>query len=68
MDNNAFKIVLEELKKINLFVGIYDAKNGNENFMYGISCVMECIANKAGDEEFSDLFLNNMCESERKKK
>ena len=39
----AFEIVLEELKRCSLFKGVYDAKNGNSQFMYGISTVMENI-------------------------
>lgn len=61
----AYKIVLEDLTKggCGLFVGNYDAKNGNAQFMYGISTVMEHIAYKAGKkeyEEFSKTFFENM--------
>jgi len=61
-----WKAVLEELKEIQLFRGIYDAKNGNEHYMYGISTVMEVIANKANDEEFENEFLHNMELSEER--
>lgn len=64
----AYKIVLEDLKKCNLLCGIYDAKNGNESFMYGISTVMESIAYNAEDEDFADMFLSNMMKSQSKVK
>lgn len=60
------QIVLDKLKEIDLFCGKYDAKNGGEHYMYGISTVMEVIANYAGDEEFEDMFLKNMIDSEEK--
>lgn len=67
----AFKIVLEELKKCSLFCGEYDAKYGNEHFMYGIQTVMEAIATRADDTDailnnFTDEFLHNMVVSEKK--
>lgn len=61
----AYKIVLEDLTKCGcgLFVGQYDAENGSDKFMYGISTIMEHIAYKAGKkeyEEFSKTFFENM--------
>ena len=50
-------------------VGKYDAKNGNKEFMYGISTVMEWIAYRASEkqgEEFSAMFLDNMIDSQEK--
>ena len=69
----AFKIVLEDLTKngCGLFAGQYDAKNGSEYFMYGISTVMDYIAYKAGKkeyEEFQALFFENMQKSVDKAK
>ena len=52
-----------------LMIGKFDAKNGEEHFMYGISTVMEWIAYRVSDEvgdEFSDLFIKNMIESENR--
>ena len=52
-----------------LMIGKFDAKNGKEHFMYGISTVMEWIAYRVSDEvgdEFSDLFIKNMIESENR--
>lgn len=62
----AAKIVLDKLKECRLFCGIYDAQNGSEHYMYGISTVMEMIANYAGDEEFEEMFMKNMADSEEK--
>lgn len=62
----AYSIVFEDLRKIFLFKGIYDAKNGNENFMYGIGTVMECIALGVSEKEyenFNNEFYRNMCAS-----
>lgn len=63
------KNIFEELKKCDLFVGKYDARRGNENFMFGISSVMECLAymidEKYGDD-FSHEFNENMLTSEEK--
>ena len=45
-----------------LFVGKYDATNGSDKFMYGISTVMEYIAYQASEKEyehFQDIFLEN---------
>ncbi len=64
----AYKTVLEDLTKCGcgLFVGKYDAENGSDKFMYGISTIMEHIAYKAGKkeyEEFSKTFFENMQKS-----
>ena len=43
--------------------------NGNKNFMYGISTVMEWIAYRVSEkqgEEFSAMFLDNMIDSQEK--
>jgi len=64
----ASQIVLSKLKECPLLCGKYDARNGKEDYMYGISTVMEIIANYAGDEEFGEMFLRNMIESEDKAK
>lgn len=64
----AYKIVLDDLKKVSLFCGKYDAKNGKEDYMYGISTVMEFIANRAGYNRFEYMFLRNMVKSEERVK
>lgn len=61
--------IFNELCKCELFIGKYDAKHGNEHFMYGISTVMECLANMISNEmydAFNDMFTKNMIESEKK--
>lgn len=65
---NAYKKVLKDMvnSEVGLFVGLYDAKNGNEGFMNGIQFVMEFIADQAGDENFYDMFLTNKLISKMK--
>lgn len=68
-EKEAFEFVLNELKKCGLFTGKYDARNGDEHFMYGVACVMESIAYHVSDDvgdAFSELFTKNMTESEEK--
>ena len=68
-EKTTLKNIFEELKTCNLFVGKYDAKNGNKHYMYGINSVMECLAymidEKYGDN-FSKEFFENMLTSEEK--
>lgn len=66
----AYEIVLNDIinSGCDLFVGKYDATNGSEMFMYGISTVMEFIAYKVGEEQgddFNYLFTKNMLKSEK---
>lgn len=66
----AFKIVFDELQKVDIFTGKYDARNGNRYFMYGIATVMESIAYSVDEKtgnKFTETFDRNMDESERKK-
>lgn len=65
----AFKIVLDELKKCPLFCGQYDALHGIEDFMFGIESVMEAIAAQISDEAAEAMekeFCLNMDLSEQK--
>lgn len=65
----AYEIVFNDLKQIGLFCGKYDAKNGKESYMHGVSSVMENIALGVSEEcynRFSMEFLKNMIESEEK--
>lgn len=67
-EKEVLKKAIEEMKECGLLVGKYDALNGNQTFMYGISTVMECFAYGVSDEygeEFSNLFLKNMSESKK---
>lgn len=67
----AYQIVFDDLMKIDLFRGRYDAKHGaSEHYMYGISTVMEVVANGVSDKQgdaFSDMFIANMIKSEGEK-
>ena len=67
--SEAYKLVYDDLIKYNMFKGIYDAVNGNISFMNGVACVMEVIANDAGQyDEFTELFSDNILKSEKKAK
>ena len=60
------KIVLDALSECPLFCGKYDTAHGSEDYMLGISTVMEMIAYYAEDNEFNETFIKNMLESEAK--
>lgn len=67
--SKAYKIVYDDLMQIDLFKGIHDAKHGNNNFMYGIATVMECIAHGVSEEcleKFNKEFTQNLIASEEK--
>lgn len=68
---DAYRIVFNDMmnSECGLLVGKYDAKNGDEKFMYGIDVVMEWIAYRVSEkqgEEFSAMFFDNMIESQEK--
>jgi hypothetical protein len=68
---DAYRIVFNDMMNsgCGLLVGQYDAKNGKEEFMHGIATVMEWIAYRVSEEQgddFSDLFVKNLIESEKK--
>lgn len=68
-ENRKWKEVYEELVKIPLFVGNYDAENGSLSFMHGICVVMEYIAREAGKhEEFDNMFFKNIINSKQEEK
>ena len=50
----AYLLVYKDLMQNPMFRGCYDARNGNEDYMYGISTVMESIAWRAGGDELID--------------
>lgn len=57
-----------EMMECPMFRGEYDAKHGNESFMYGISTVMEYLASRVGDAFYqgvSDVFTHNMVKKSR---
>ena len=67
MDKQTIKELVEKMSKCNLFIGKYDAKNGNENFMYGVLAVMEYLTYMVSEEyreKFSEMFFENMIDSE----
>ena len=58
-----------ELIKILMFRGRYDAKNGSIDFMNGITCVMEAIAYSISDDigkGYEIVSTHNMIQSEKK--
>ena len=68
-EKEMLKGIIEEMRECNMFNGIYNAKNGSVQFMYGIETVMECLAYMVSDEygdSFSDTFINNLIDSEQK--
>lgn len=70
-EKEMLKGIIEEMRECGMFEGRYDAKNGNPEFMYGISTVMECLAYRVSDEygdSFSDTFVQNLIISEQKAK
>lgn len=67
--SEAYKVVFDDLTKCNMFKGIYDAKHGNPDFMYGILTIMENIALNISEdcyEKFTTEFTKNMTESKHK--
>jgi hypothetical protein len=60
----AFMLVYKQLMQNPMYRGSYDARNGDEDFMYGIASVMESIAYYAGGDslvaEFNTYWSANM--------
>lgn len=52
----AYKIVYNDIlnRDIGLFLGRFDAKNGDPKFIYGISTVMEFIAYESSEKDYDD--------------
>lgn len=63
------KVIETIMQNGGLFAGNYDAVNGNPDFMYGISSLLEYLAYSV-DENFGnkveDAFIKNMLKSEKK--
>ena len=58
--------IMNQFRNCDLFNGIYDAKNDDVQFMYGIEFIMETLAVNISNEyfaEFSDTFAENMLKS-----
>ena len=67
---NAYKTVLDDLCKIDMLVGKYDATHGDQHFINGIWTVMETIAYRVDEDcgdEFNDMFIVNLNKSEEKR-
>lgn len=70
-EKKAFEIVARHLMEVPIFMGEYDAANGNRSFMNGVCFVMEYITYFASDEigdEFGRIFLENLQKSVDKAK
>ena len=67
----AYHLVYDDIvsKGPKLFKGCYDAKHGNNSFMYGICTVMKFIADKVSPEVYDKFiidFVTNMNKSEER--
>lgn len=53
---DAYRIVYNDIlnKDVSLFLGRFDAVNGNKNYMHGICTVMEFIANNVSEKDYED--------------
>lgn len=53
---DAYRIVYNDIlnRGIGLFTGTFDAKNGNEKYMYGINAVMEFLAYESSEQDYED--------------
>lgn len=61
-EREALKKIVENMRECGLFVGKFDAKSGNINFMYGIETVMEYLTSLISEEYHDGCekeFLNN---------
>ena len=66
--SEAYKIVFDDLIQCGLFRGIYDARCGNKEYMFGIETVMGNIAYNVSEEcydKFDNMFCNNITKSEK---
>lgn len=70
-EKQVIKNLVDEMSECGMFCGRYDAKNGSDKFMNGVNTVMEYLAYQVSEEyynKFSDMFIKNMIESEKKVK
>lgn len=61
------KVIETIMQNEGLFAGNYDAINGNPEFMYGISSLLEYLAYSVDENfgnEIEDTFIKNMLKSE----
>ena len=69
MNKEEIRQLVLKMMECPMFRGEYDAKNGSESFMYGISTVMEYLASCVDDtfcQNVSDGFTRNMVKSQEK--
>ena len=69
MNKEEIRHLVSKMMECPMFRGEYDAKHGNESFMYGIATVMESLARLVDDtfyQEISDVFTHNMVKSQEK--
>ena len=69
MNKEEIRQLVSKMMECPMFRGEYDAKHGNESFMYGIATVIEYLASLADDtfcQEISDTFNHNMVKSQEK--
>lgn len=62
----AKEIFFQMISDVDMFRGHYDAKNGNEHFMLGISTPLTYLAYTIDEEcgrEFDSMFMKNMQKS-----
>lgn len=62
------KVIETIIQSNGLFAGNYDAENGNSDFMYGISSLLEYLAYSVDVDlgnEVEDIFTENMLKSEK---
>ena len=62
------KIIRAIMQNGGLFAGNYDAVNGNPEFIYGISSLLEYLAYSVDENlgnEVEELFVKNMIKSEK---
>lgn len=67
----AYEMVFNDMTNsgCGLLLGKYDARNGEDTYMHGVCMVMEWIAYRVNNDvgnAFSDVFIQNMMESEKK--
>lgn len=70
----AYRMVVNDIREncgSTVFMGCYDAKNGNPSFMHGVLALMEYMAYQADDDAYDLItteFINNMVKSGKKVK
>lgn len=63
----AYQFVLNDLRQVGMFRGIYDARTERaQHHVQGIGTVMEYISHYADEENYMSEFYKNMIESEKR--